>query len=435
MSGLRNRKHVRDRELDARRQLDDAYARDMERERRTFDEMHHQREDACKQRKEVYAQLRDCMQQARSDLEESAALREQAAALKAELHILRAAAAAATVPTAEPTTTSVDVPGSAPAVHQTSTTVSVCAPPVIRHELAAVNAQQYKYSTINVSTANSELPSVSTYPASAHVTYTVGSQPHPAQFVDASIIPHPSSAVYTQSSMHPASVPAARVIDSQYLDTGNALSPYAVQPSATTVVSQPTDLTSTHLACTHAQLGHPTTVVQAQPTLPPVPTSFVQLQPPRHIPLVEVGATVCTPAVQAPLTYNPVQCLVGQTLSSVSAPVHSSAVGATTDASALPTVALTVQCTDSTLKHETVLSQGAVATTVAPVKEYVPNITSNTTTTTSTSGSRVNTAPPAVSSIPAPVVFKQLTQPRAYNGTTSWKDYRAHFERVCKVNG
>ena len=36
---------------------------------------------------------------------------------------------------------------------------------------------------------------------------------------------------------------------------------------------------------------------------------------------------------------------------------------------------------------------------------------------------------------PAPVVFKQLQQPRIYNGSTSWRDYRSHFERVCKVNG
>ena len=32
------------------------------------------------------------------------------------------------------------------------------------------------------------------------------------------------------------------------------------------------------------------------------------------------------------------------------------------------------------------------------------------------------------------MVFKQLQQPRTYNGSTSWKDYKAHFERVCKVN-
>ena len=153
--------------------------------------------------------------------------------------------------------------------------------------------------------------------------------------------------------MHPASASAARVMDSQYLDTCNALSPCfahpsartqplhpselasttanAVQPPTTTVVSQPTDLISAgdgraHLACIPAQSVYAITVTQAQPTLPPVPASLVQLlpprptplvelQPPRHIPLVEVGTTVCTPAVQAPLTYNPVQCLVGQTLS------------------------------------------------------------------------------------------------------------------------
>jgi len=33
------------------------------------------------------------------------------------------------------------------------------------------------------------------------------------------------------------------------------------------------------------------------------------------------------------------------------------------------------------------------------------------------------------------VVFKQLHQLRTYSGSTSSKDYRAHFERVCKVNG
>ena len=60
---LRTQQEARDRELDARRQLDDAYARETERERRTFDDAH----------QEAYAQFRDCMQQGRSDLEESAA--------------------------------------------------------------------------------------------------------------------------------------------------------------------------------------------------------------------------------------------------------------------------------------------------------------------------------------------------------------------------
>ena len=33
------------------------------------------------------------------------------------------------------------------------------------------------------------------------------------------------------------------------------------------------------------------------------------------------------------------------------------------------------------------------------------------------------------------MVYKQLQQPRTYNGSTNWRDYRAHFERVCEVNG
>jgi len=108
----------------------------------------------------------------------------------------------------------------------------------------------------------------------------------------------------------------------------------------------------------------------------------------------------------------------------------------TTDAAALPTVASTAQCTDSALTHETVLSQGAVATTVAPVRWSVLNITSNTTITygtTSTSSSCVNAAPSAALSTPAPIEFKQLTQPRAYNGTTTWKDYRAHSKGYANV--
>jgi len=43
-------------------------------------------------------------------------------------------------------------------------------------------------------------------------------------------------------------------------------------------------------------------------------SNVVELQPSRHIPLVQVGAPVRTPAVQHPLTYNPVQCLIEQTL-------------------------------------------------------------------------------------------------------------------------
>jgi len=99
---------------DDRRQLDDAYATETERERRTF-------EDARQQHKDAYVQFRSCMQHTRSDLQETATLREQAAALKAKLKVLRAAAAAAIVPPGRPNTAvSVDVPGSTSAAHQIS---------------------------------------------------------------------------------------------------------------------------------------------------------------------------------------------------------------------------------------------------------------------------------------------------------------------------
>jgi len=44
------------------------------------------------------------------------------------------------------------------------------------------------------------------------------------------------------------------------------------------------------------------------------------------------------------------------------------------------------------------------------------------------------TALSVATALPTPVVFKQLTQPRTYKGSISWKDYKSHFERLCKVN-
>ena len=34
-----------------------------------------------------------------------------------------------------------------------------------------------------------------------------------------------------------------------------------------------------------------------------------------------------------------------------------------------------------------------------------------------------------------PVVVKQLTQPKPFNGLTPWKTYKEYYERVCSVNG
>ena len=72
-----------------------------------------------------------------------------------------------------------------------------------------------------------------------------------------------------------------------------------------------------------------------------------------------------------------------------------------------------------------------VAATLAPVTSVVPAAPS--TAASVLSGAIASAVPLAAT--PAPVVFKQLQQPRTYNGSTNWRDYRAHFERVCKVNG
>jgi len=70
------------------------------------------------------------------------------------------------------------------------------------------------------------------------------------------------------------------------------------------------------------------------------------------------------------------------------------------------------------------LGPGALTTTVAPATNVVSNATLTTTNATITTASA---APPAAP--PAPEVFRQLTHPRMYNGSTRWKNYKAQFER------
>ena len=90
---------------------------------------------------------------------------------------------------------------------------------------------------------------------------------------------------------------------------------------------------------------------------------------------------------------------------------------ATAEASALPTAA-------------TAPKQELVAAAVAPVMSTVsaaPSTAANV-----LSCATVSVVPLAAPQ--APAVFKQLQQPKTYNRSTSWKDYKAHFEKVCKVN-
>ena len=74
---------------------------------------------------------------------------------------------------------------------------------------------------------------------------------------------------------------------------------------------------------------------------------------------------------------------------------------------------------------ENVCSKNAPVTSVTPASVQLSTNTANIGTTTT---------PVATPTFP-PVVVKQLTQPKPFNGTTSWKTYKEYYERVCAVNG
>ena len=85
-------------------------------------------------------------------------------------------------------------------------------------------------------------------------------------------------------------------------------------------------------------------------------------------------------------------------------------------------VIITSQCTTTSAipKQEHALSHSSVFATVLPAAQAI----------TQPAGTALSVA----TALPTPVVFKQLTQPRTYKGSISWKDYKSHFERLCKVN-
>jgi len=107
--------------------------------------------------------------------------------------------------------------------------------------------------------------------------------------------------------------------------------------------------------------------------------------------------------------YNVGESIVEHVLRS-STSIASTSQPATAESSVQPAVA-------STAKQEPVVA------TAAQVSSIV----------TATAAASASVVP--LATLQAPVVFKQLQQPRTYNGSTSWKDCRAQFERVCKVNG
>ena len=118
--------------------------------------------------------------------------------------------------------------------------------------------------------------------------------------------------------------------------------------------------------------------------------------------------------------------LTNSVLSSHFLPLHlmnlSSKATLTYTLTILPTLSLALPTVASTAEQEPVVA------TAAPVSSVSTAATS-----AAAASVTASAVPPAAPK--APVVFKQLQQPRTYNGSTSWKDYHAHFERVCKVNG
>ena len=124
----------------------------------------------------------------------------------------------------------------------------------------------------------------------------------------------------------------------------------------------------------------------------------------------------CVARLMLMLYYNPEQSIVEQVLrgptSTVTTPQPTAA-----EASALPTAAVAPK-------------QEPVAATVVPVTNVVSAATS--TAANDLSGATASAVPLAAT--PAPVVFKQIQRPRTHNGSTRWKVYKAHFERICKVN-
>ena len=129
--------------------------------------------------------------------------------------------------------------------------------------------------------------------------------------------------------------------------------------------------------------------------------------------LLTTAITATTSVSQPHMHYDVGESIVEQVLRG---PASTSAVSTlqpdAAESSALPTVA-------STAKQEPVVVAAAPVSSVSSVAPSAAIVLVLS-----------HLQPPQ-----APVGFKQLQQPRTRNGSTSWKDYRVHFERVCKVNG
>ena len=254
-------------------------------------------------------------------------------------------------------------------------------------------------------------------PPTAHTTATLPMQsqylhlPPPTQTVVADIHPPPISFADTLASISthalaahvPASFPLVELLPPVPIRVVEIPQPTPVL-TAGTVVPLPS-------ASPYPAHYHPPLAPVAHTVPPPAHSHHTHSY--SNVPVPTTATTTTTSSVSQPqMYYNVGESIVEQVLRSPTSIVSTSQPAAA-ESSVLPTVT-------STAKQEP-----AVAT-AAPVSSSII-------TAAPSAAASASVAPLATPQ--APVVFKQLQQPRTYNGSTSWKDYRAHFERVCKVNG
>ena len=152
---------------------------------------------------------------------------------------------------------------------------------------------------------------------------------------------------------------------------------------------------------------------QVPPTSHTPARTLIEMHPPLPTPIIECGRPICTP--------------VAYTSSFTDVTPHTASdTVCTTNHIAIPndvTQPTTAKHTTHVTLTENVCSTNAPVMSVTPASVQLSTNTANMSTTTS----QVAT--------PTPVVVKQLTQPKSFNGTTSWKTYKEYYERVCAVNG
>ena len=159
---------------------------------------------------------------------------------------------------------------------------------------------------------------------------------------------------------------------------------------------------------------------QVPPTSHTSARTLIEMHPPLPTPIIECGRPICTP--------------VAYTSSFTDVTPHTaSGTVCTTNHVTIPNVTITQLASSDVMqtkaaKHTAMATQTPnVCSTNAPVISITPASVQPSTSIANTS---VTT-----SRVATPIVVKQLTQPKSFNGTTSWKTYKEYYERVCAVNG